>query len=266
VVFAGPCRERFLGMSIEAARTAIWRFYVHPDDVVIFDTAHDGAQISGKLDVEYRLIGADGVLRWVRDRGRIRFEEGRRFLDGSILDVTEMHVIREELMQARAEADRLAHIDHLTGVANRRSLASLFASRAEQPMGLLLLDLDHFKAVNDRLGRAAGDAVLVEIADRLRAAIRTDDAVVRMGGEEFLVVLRGVDEPERLRELGEQLRERIAGEPIAAGGGQVTITTSIGVASLEPGHDSFEAAISTADRALYAAKQDGRDCVRLLAA
>src|SRR6187431_317773 len=80
VVFAGPCRETFLGITVEQARTAIWRYYVHPEDVEIFDTAHEGALRSGRLDVEYRLIGADGVLRWVRDRGRIRHEEGRRFL------------------------------------------------------------------------------------------------------------------------------------------------------------------------------------------
>jgi diguanylate cyclase (GGDEF)-like protein len=262
VVFAGPCREQFLGITVEQARTAVWRYYVHPDDVEIFDAAHDGAQVSGRLDVEYRLIGADGVLRWVRDRGRIRVEDGRRFLDGSILDVTEMHRIRDELVEARAEADRLAHIDHLTGVANRRSLAPVLDRQAGRPVGLLLLDLDHFKLVNDAHGHAAGDAVLVAVADRLRTSVRADDAVVRMGGEEFLVVLRDVADEAQLLKIGDNLRERISAEPIRAGALLLRVTASIGAASVAPGDLDYEAGVRRADRALYLAKQDGRDCVR----
>src|SRR3954469_12573201 len=149
LVFAGPCRETFLGITVEEARTAVWRYYVHPDDVEIFDTAHDGAQVSGRLDVEYRLIGADGVLRGVRDRGRIRVEDGRRFLDGSILDVTEMHRIRDEPGEARAEPARPPPLPPLPGVATRRSLAPVLDRQAGRRVGLLLLDLDHFKLVND---------------------------------------------------------------------------------------------------------------------
>jgi diguanylate cyclase (GGDEF)-like protein len=263
VIFAGPCREQFLGTTVEEARTAIWRYYVHPEDVEIFDTAHDGAQLSGRLDVEYRLIGADGVLRWVRDRGRVRVDGDRRFLDGSILDVTEMHRIRDALMEARAEADRLAHIDHLTGVANRRSLAPVLERHAGHPVGLLLLDLDHFKLINDAHGHAAGDTVLVTVADRLRSSVRADDAVVRMGGEEFLVVLRDVADAAQLRTLGESIRARISAEPIRVGRVELEITASIGGASVAPGDTNYEAGVQRADRALYLAKQDGRDCVRL---
>lgn len=104
VVFAGPCREHFLGMSIEAARVAVWVDYVHPADMQAFDAAHDGAQKSGRLDVEYRLVGADGAVRWVRDRGHLRDHDGRRLLDGSILDVTEIKTVREALEEAKADA------------------------------------------------------------------------------------------------------------------------------------------------------------------
>jgi diguanylate cyclase (GGDEF)-like protein len=263
VVFAGPCREQFLGMDAEAARTAIWRYYVHPDDVELFETAHDDAQRSGRLDVEYRLIGADGVLRWVRDRGRIRSEAGRRFLDGSILDVTEMHRMREELIAARAEADRLAHVDHLTGVANRRTLSAMLARGAAQPVGLLLIDLDHFKEINDRHGHAAGDAVLVAVAQRLSAAVRAGDEIIRMGGEEFLVVLRGVGDAAQLRRVGEDLRARVFAEPVAVGGARLVVTASIGAAAVAPDGEGLEAGVGRADRALYAAKQAGRDQLRL---
>ena len=204
MIFAGPCREQFLGMTVEEARTAIWRYYVHPDDVEIFDAAHDGAQVTGRLDVEYRLIGADGVLRWVRDRGRIRVEDGRRFLDGSILDVTEMHRMRERARRGARRgrpprADRPPHRRRPTAARWRRSLDH----HAGRPVGLLLLDLDHFKQINDAHGHAAGDAVLVAVAERLRASVRADDAVVRMGGEEFLVVLRDVADEAQLLRIGE---------------------------------------------------------------
>jgi diguanylate cyclase (GGDEF)-like protein len=154
-------------------------------------------------------------------------------------------------------------VDHLTGVANRRSLDPVLSRHAGRPVGLLLLDLDHFKAINDRFGHAAGDAVLVAVADRLRTSVRADDAVVRMGGEEFLVVLRDIADEAQLRAVGEQLRERISSEPIDAHGQLLSVTTSIGGASLAASDDDFEAGVQRADRALYAAKQSGRDCVRL---
>jgi diguanylate cyclase (GGDEF)-like protein len=127
----------------------------------------------------------------------------------------------------------------------------------------LLLDLDHFKAINDEHGHAAGDAVLIAVADRLRLSVRADDAVVRMGGEEFLVVLRDVADEDQLRAIGENLRERIGSEPIQAGDGLLRVTASIGAASVAPDDTNFEAGVRRADRALYVAKQDGRDCVRL---
>jgi diguanylate cyclase (GGDEF)-like protein/PAS domain S-box-containing protein len=263
LIFAGPCREQFLGLSVEEARTAVWRSYVHPDDVEAFESAHDGALDSGRLDVEYRLVGADGVLRWVRDRGRIRHEDGRCFLDGSILDVTEMHVMREQLLAARAEADRLAHIDHLTGVANRRSLGPLIEAAAGEPVALLLLDIDHFKRINDAHGHGVGDAVLVALASRLRGAVRAEDAVVRMGGEEFLVILHDIACDAELTQVAEHVRLRLAADPIRVPAGVLEVTVSIGAAPAGFPGEGFEQQLRRADRALYRAKRDGRDCVRL---
>jgi PAS domain S-box-containing protein len=172
LLFAGPCRERFLGMSIDDARDAVWADYVHPDWIETFDAAHQGAHETGRLDVEYQLVGADGRVRWVRDRGRMRVEAGRRFLDGSVLDVTAVHSARAELEAARAEAQRLAQVDHLTGAANRRSLAARLGDLGDGPIGVLTIDVDHFKQINDLYGHAAGDAVLVSLAHRLRESVR----------------------------------------------------------------------------------------------
>ncbi len=269
LLFAGPCRERFLGMSIEDARDAVWADYVHPDWIETFDAAHRGAYETGRLDVEYQLVGADGRVRWVRDRGRMRVEDGRRFLDGSVLDVTAVHSAQAELEAARAEAQRLAQIDHLTGAANRRSLAARLVEIGDRPVGVITIDVDHFKQINDLYGHAGGDAVLVSLAARLRQSVRLQDDVVRMGGEEFLLLLPGVLDETALLDVAESVRADVAAMAFRAGDEDVEdveVTVSVGAAiALAETHD-VEALLLAADRALYAAKRSGRNCVRLASA
>ena len=95
--FAGPCRERFLGLAQSEAVEAVWVDHVHPEDLDLFTRAHEAAKTSGSLDIQYRLLGGDGRLRWVRDRGRMRSVGGRLFLDGSVLDVTALRETEERL-------------------------------------------------------------------------------------------------------------------------------------------------------------------------
>lgn len=262
VIFAGPCRERFLGMGVEDARTAVWADYVHPDDVEIFDDAHSAAHVTGHLDVEYRLVGADGVLRWVRDRGRLRRENGLRLLDGSILDVTAMHAARAELEAAHAYADHLARTDALTGVSNRRSLPELTAATEGAPLGVLSLDVDRFKLINDFYGHAAGDAVLVELAERLRATRRPGDHIVRMGGEEFLMLLPRLADETALRDYAERVRSSVGGAPFTVGLHHLEVSVSIGATWAAAGRD-FEVLLAAADHFLYAAKRAGRNRVHV---
>ncbi len=134
-------------------------------------------------------------------------------LDGSILDVSAVHEAREALEAARAQADRLSRTDPLTGVANRRALPERLSALCRDGAGLLLVDVDHFKQVNDFHGHRAGDAVLVELARRLRRRVRADDDVVRMGGEEFLVLLPGIthEVPAARARRGVARRDRPAG-------------------------------------------------------
>lgn len=106
--FAGPCRERFLGLAEREAEGAVWIDYVHPDELDLFVTAHDAAKTSGTLDIEYRLLGADGRLRWVRDRGRVREVAGRLFLDGSVLDVTALREAEQRLTEHVRDIEVLA--------------------------------------------------------------------------------------------------------------------------------------------------------------
>src|SRR6476469_8486193 len=254
LVFQGPCREQFLGLTIAEARDAVWPDYVHPDDREHFLELH-------------RLIGADGVPRWVRDRGRIRHEHGRVFLDGSALDVTAAHEAQEALERARAEADRQGRLDPLTGIANRRALPDLLdrrLARTKPGVGVLLLDIDRFKQINDGHGHAAGDEVLVAVAERITRAIRADDAVARIGGEEFLIMLPGVDAEEALRRVGEVVRTAVCAEPVQTGRGPLAVTASVGGALSGENLWLRDALIGAADRALYAAKHRGRDQVVLV--
>jgi two-component system, cell cycle response regulator len=153
---------------------------------------------------------------------------------------------------------RLAVTDALTGLHTRR-----FAEAHLQqgvPQSLLIIDVDHFKSINDRYGHPAGDRALVEIAARLREAARPGDVLARYGGEEFALIVptTGVEE---LRGIAERLRQRVGGTPIALSADTyVAVTVSVGAASA-PAAGSAEQLIAVADRALYRAKAEGRNRV-----
>jgi len=157
----------------------------------------------------------------------------------------------------------LSLVDTLTGVYNRRyldaHLASLAADRrdANRSLTVLLLDIDHFKNVNDCFGHGAGDQVLRAVADRLRDGLRSVDSVARLGGEEFVVLM-----PEAGAEVGarvaERLRAAIAEEPVRTDAGDIPVTVSVGLAEWAP-QDAGDSVIARADEAMYDAKQGGRN-------
>lgn len=153
------------------------------------------------------------------------------------------------------ELERLALTDGLTGLKNRRALDRAVGQGAMTAGAVLFVDIDHFKAVNDRFGHDVGDAVLRALAGRLRQSLRLTDVVFRYGGEEYLVLLPGADAA-GAREAGEKLRRAVAEEPLAG----VACTVSVGGAVVGPGED-FWAAVRRADQAMYAAKAAGRNRV-----
>jgi diguanylate cyclase (GGDEF)-like protein len=173
----------------------------------------------------------------------------------------------EETLAANEALDALAHLDPLTELLNRRALASRLQTEIERvrrynsPLALLMLDLDHFKTVNDTYGHQAGDAVLAEFARVLQRAARTVDVVARYGGEEFMVAL-----PETTYQgavaFAERLRESIETHLFRANDAPVRLTASIGIATFPaPGVDGLDSLLASADAALYRAKQDGRNRV-----
>jgi diguanylate cyclase (GGDEF)-like protein len=188
-------------------------------------------------------------------------------IDGVIADITERRRVADELAAARDEADRRSRVDALTGVFNRGHFTEALAAeldraaRGSAAVGLLIADIDHFKRVNDTYGHLVGDRVLAEIAGRLETAVRRYDTLARFGGEEFVVLVPDVSDIESLVATGEQLRAAVRDAPFSAGGSELEITISIGVALAYAG-DSADALIGGADQALYAAKDAGRDCVR----
>ncbi len=177
-----------------------------------------------------------------------------------------------EPRQAVRRIEVLAHTDDLTGTENRRSISAVLHDgiESESALAVCLLDIDRFKQVNDRYGHPVGDEVLQEFVTRVEATLRSRDslergnwpgALGRFGGEEFLVVLRGSD-GEGARQAAERIRAVIADTPFKTDSGPVQITVSAGVAGWRPGEDAVDL-LRRADRALYRAKEQGRNRVCL---
>ncbi len=173
-------------------------------------------------------------------------------------DVSELHRTQRQL-------ERLARVDTLTGLPNRRQFdegidAALRRSRrSRQPLALMFLDIDHFKAINDTHGHAGGDAVLCEFGRRLKACVRTTDMVARLAGDEFVVVLENLAGAEELERLAAKVVASIR-PPFQIESAELAVTTSIGVAITTDAATSASSLLLRADEALYSAKKQGRNC------
>jgi diguanylate cyclase (GGDEF)-like protein len=162
------------------------------------------------------------------------------------------------------EAEVRAATDALTGLPNRRSLEEHLAvlaqrRRTDDRVGILMIDIDRFKGLNDTFGHAVGDHVLRQVARAISHAVRDGDVATRFGGEEFAVVLRNPGEAVAL-EVGERVRRTVAGLDLQ-GLGVDTITVSVGVAVARPGEADLHEVVERADQALLAAKRAGRNRV-----
>jgi len=174
--------------------------------------------------------------------------------------------VEAELDASREELRALSLMDPLTCVCNRRALYDhatrelTRAARNHQPVTMLMVDIDHFKAVNDSHGHLVGDQVLRQTAAAIKGTLRASDVVARYGGEEFAVLLIDA-KPDTARESAERLRQAIAAVEVLAPQGPVRVTASIGLASTTGGEIDVEELMRRADAALYKAKQGGRDRV-----
>jgi two-component system cell cycle response regulator len=177
--------------------------------------------------------------------------------------------LQRQLFAARDALQEQATHDPLTALLNRPACLEILqqeltrAKREGKPIGVIMIDLDHFKRINDSCGHLIGDLVLVEVARRMRASVRSYDVVGRYGGEEFLVVLPGCDDTSAVNQA-ERLRDAMAGSPIGVPDRPLIITLSLGVACTQiPDEGDLRKLLSAADKALYRAKMLGRNRVEL---
>ena len=176
------------------------------------------------------------------------------------LDVTRERQLEAMLLD-------MATTDSLTGLFNRRyffekgTTCLRSAVILRQPLSVLVIDVDHFKRVNDRHGHAAGDAVLQAVARRCRAALRKTDVLARIGGEEFAAILPGTTSDEAL-EIAERMRQDVAVLPVSVTVGDISVTLSIGGTTAIGDEREFDEMLERADRALYVAKDLGRNRVQ----
>src|ERR1019366_3947396 len=194
------------------------------------------------------------------DELRARLRAGRRVL-----------ALQEELVEAREALREQATRDGLTGLWNRTAIFDILqnelarSARSGEPLIVLMADLDGFKPVNDHFGHMAGDAVLRQVAARMRASVRRYDAVGRYGGEEFLMVLPGCELPAGLV-LAERIRDAIGSECFRAGDAEIRLTCSLGAAcAIAPAIPQADDLVREADAALYRAKRPGRNRVEAAA-
>jgi two-component system, cell cycle response regulator len=222
-----------------------------PYQYILLVTAKDDRQ-----DVVTGLeAGADDYLTKPFERSELR---ARLTVGGRILS------LQDDLIQAREELRFQATHDALTGIWNRGAFLDLLqreierADRSQTPTGLLMLDLDHFKKINDTYGHPAGDVVLKEVACRINRVVRSYDFVGRYGGEEFLVVLPGCDQ-NQAQQSAERIRSEIAEGPVLTVNAEILVTASIGVTSARANTASGKEILAVADTALYEAKRAGRN-------
>ncbi|MBF0340019.1 MAG: diguanylate cyclase [Magnetococcales bacterium] len=182
--------------------------------------------------------------------------------------------LERDVTQTRERENRLKHLafhDPLTHLPNRQLFhdrlhqALAQGRRHAQMVAVMLFDLDHFKAINDTLGHAAGDLLLQEVARRLKTCVRESDTVARLGGDEFTAVLTNVTDASQVRKVSRKMLKAL-GRKFSLGGHKVTVTSSIGVSLYPMDGDEMADLVDKADKALYQAKHSGRDTVRFYAA
>ncbi len=239
-----------------------WNARVHPEDIARL-LVHIGDFFREKQDrfaAEYRVRCKDGNWKWILTRGMV----AHRSDDGTVVRMIGTHTDLTERKQAEETIQRQANYDALTQLPNRR----LFRDRLEQtirsskrdhsPFVLMLIDLDHFKEVNDTMGHDAGDFLLVDAAQRIQHCMRDSDTVARMGGDEFVVILPDIDDTASIERIAQAIIEKLAA-PFLLGEEKAFISASIGITLYPNDAGSMETLLKNADQAMYVAKNLGRN-------
>lgn len=259
VVDANQSLGEMLAVAPDVLVGRTLREFTHPEDV------REAVPLQARLElgivdsyrVDQRYVRADGVEVWARTRVAAAED------DGVMLAIT--HI--EDITEQRRSAELLTHAarhDELTGLPNRTHLFDVLTERLADAepggLGLLFVDVDHFKVVNDGLGHTVGDELLRVLARRLRGAVRGDDLLARFGGDEFVVVVGARGQRVDAHEVAMRLRASLA-RPIEVGDEELFVTVSIGYALNEGEDTTAHDLLRFADAAMYRAKGRGRDAI-----
>lgn len=270
-MFGYESKEEMLAIDIKT------ELYFDPEErgTHVLDTGE------GETDI-YRLRRKDGSEIWVEDRGSYVYDDQGNVLyhEGTLRDVTARRQAEEELRRAKATLEKtnrelelvlireqhLARTDGLTGLYNYRYFFELAtrefktAMRYRRPLSVLMFDADDFKNVNDTLGHSAGDRILTSIAQATAAQMRSVDILARYGGDEFVILLPQTN-AKQAYPIAERIRSNVASMSISTENGSFSVSLSIGIAEIcyVPPDESVEHIVQRADKALYTAKQAGRN-------
>ncbi len=261
LVYANEEMTTISGLSGTTLLENGWLHIVHPDDKRRIAEQFQllVQKNSSHINLDCCLMLADGALKWVTgDIAPMSDADGQQigFL-GTLSDIS-------ELKEAYDQLEQMAFYDTLTGLANRR----LFRNRLEHMLSniprsgngvaLILIDLDHFKHVNDSMGHDSGDSLLTVISERLKHCVRFTDTVARLGGDEFAVILPNVPDTLTVSAIAEKIMMAI-GKPVLLSDQEMTVSASMGISMAPEDCNTAEVLIKNADLALYKAKDEGRN-------
>jgi len=260
LIYVSPAFEKLTGRPVAHVREDpyCWVNMIHHEDRQRVRGARKLAA-EGRYDEVFRIVRSDGSIRWVHDRAfPVQDAEGRVYrITGIAEDITERKHAEEQLM-------KLAHYDVLTSLPNR----VLFYDRLKQALaqakrnnwivGVMFIDVDRFKNVNDTMGHAVGDRLLQQVSERLKGTVRAGDTVGRLGGDEFAVVLSNLASAQDANLVAQKMMACFA-EPFRLEGTDVYVTASIGITLFPDDSTEQDILIRNADAAMYKAKEIGRD-------
>ncbi|ARN75801.1 EAL domain-containing protein [Oceanicoccus sagamiensis] len=258
IVYANDELSQITGLSNNTIIEQNWLSVIHDDDRSVIENSWQ-SMLSNNQAININCRLQNGSIKWISGHVGLLTSNDAQVLGylGTINDIT-------EIKNAQVQLEQMAFYDTLTGLANRR----LFRNRLEHvisnlkregnSLGLILLDLDNFKNINDSLGHDSGDALLTLIAERLQECVRASDTVARLGGDEFAIILPGISSSLAASHVAEKIIDTLK-RPIALNETEIRITASAGISMAPEDSNSAEELIKNADLALYRAKDQGRD-------
>ena len=264
ILYASDASRRLLGYEPSELEGRTFYDFMHPPDQVEIRQLTALINENRPMTFSFRMVRKDGLMVWFETTSR----SVRDPRSGGVDEIIGVSRDISERKRAEEQIEFQAYHDALTGLPNRRlfrdrlTVALAHARRMRTPLAVMFLDLDRFKEVNDTLGHSFGDEMLKLVAARLQEALREEDSIARMGGDEFTVLLADLASTDDAATIAQKLIETVA-QPMRIEEREIFITTSIGIALFPSDGDTAELLLKNADHAMYRAKDAGRSSVQL---